>query len=102
MANIAEADDLLDLLEEVSSAEPRSPSQAAIEEVLGKMQAEQRWVSKSPDYGRTKRSRSVSMTRTDAAEAKKRAAIMKGATLGGEKELNKIGQAPDISTTHLH
>ena len=104
MANIAETDDLWDLLEEVCSAEPKSPRQAAIEEVLRKIQAEQRWVSKSPDYGRTKRkrSRSVSLTRIDAAEAKKRAAIMKGATLGREEELNKIGQVPNISTTHLH
>ena len=103
MANIEEADDLLDLLDEVYSAEPKCPRQAAIEEVLRKIKCEQHWVSKSPDYERrTERSRSVSMTRIDAAEAKQRAAIMEGATLGRDKELNKIRQVPDISTTHLH
>ena len=102
MANIEEADDLLNLLDKVYSAEPKSPRQVAIEEVTRKIQWEQRWVSKSPEYGRKKRSRSVSMTRIDAAEAKKRAAIMEGVTLGREKELNKIGQVPGISTTHLH
>ena len=52
MANIKdEDDDLFDLLDNVCSAEPKSPRGTAIEETLRKIRAEQHLVSKSPAHG---------------------------------------------------
>ena len=102
MANIEEADDLFDVLDEVYSAEPRSPRHVEIEETLRRIRCEQRWVSKSPDHGRKKRSRSGSLTRIDAAHEKMRANIMEDVTLGRDKALKKIIQIDGISTAHIH
>jgi hypothetical protein len=102
MANIEEADDLLDLLDEVYSAEPRSPRHAEIEEQLERIRCEQRWVSKSPDHGRKKRSRSASLTSIDAAREKMRAKIMEDVTEERDEVLKKIIQIDGISTAHIH